>query len=81
MTSEHLDTLVAQKKTSIKVIGSGGAGNNTINRLMEVGVDGADCIAVNTDAQDLLYTNANTRVLIGKEITGGLGAGSDHQQG
>lgn len=77
LTSENLDSLVAQKKTSIKVIGAGGAGNNTINRLMEVGVDGAECVAVNTDTQDLLYTNANTRVLIGKEVTGGLGAGSD----
>ncbi len=76
-----LEELVQARRTSIKVIGTGGAGNNTINRLMEVGVDGAECIAVNTDAQDLLYTNAHQKVLIGKEVTGGLGAGSDPQIG
>ncbi len=76
-----LEELVQARKTSIKVIGAGGAGNNTINRLMEVGIDGAECIAVNTDAQDLLYTNAHQKVLIGKEVTGGLGAGSDPKVG
>ena len=73
----NLEGVVKEKRTSIKVVGSGGAGNNTINRLMDVGVEGAECVAVNTDAQDLLYTNASRKVLIGKEVTGGLGAGSD----
>lgn len=80
-SNSNLEDLVKAKRTSIKVIGAGGAGNNTINRLMDIGVDGADCVAVNTDAQDLLYTNAAQKVLIGKEITGGLGAGSDPQVG
>ena len=44
--------------------------------MKEVGVTGAETIAINTDAQDLLYTNCDTKILIGKEITGGLGAGS-----
>ncbi|MFH1424671.1 MAG: cell division protein FtsZ [archaeon] len=80
-SNPNLEDLVRTKRTSIKVIGAGGAGNNTINRLMDIGVEGADCIAINTDAQDLLYTNAHSKVLIGKEITGGLGAGSDPQVG
>jgi len=77
VAGENLEGVVKQKRTSIKVVGSGGAGNNTINRLMDIGVEGAETIAVNTDAQDLLYTNANTKILIGKEVTNGLGAGSD----
>ncbi len=76
-TDQSLEELVKGRRTSIKVVGTGGAGNNTIHRLLDVGIDGADCIAVNTDAQDLLYTNAHQKVLIGKNITGGLGAGAD----
>ena len=76
-TDQSLEELVKARKTSIKVVGAGGAGNNTIHRLLDVGIDGADCIAINTDAQDLLYTNAHQKVLIGKNITGGLGAGAD----
>ncbi|MFH2020062.1 MAG: cell division protein FtsZ [archaeon] len=72
----ELELLVAKQKTAIKVIGCGGAGNNTINRITEVGVAGAQTIAINTDAQDLLYTSSDKKVLIGKELTRGLGAGS-----
>ena len=78
---EELEELLSKQKAKIKVIGSGGAGNNTINRLTEVGISGAESIAVNTDAQDLLYANANKKILIGKDITGGLGAGSIPQVG
>ncbi len=70
-------SLMEARETKIKVVGCGGAGNNTITRLMEVGIEGAETIAVNTDAQDLLYTDADKKILIGKELTGGLGAGSD----
>ncbi len=73
---EELEELLAKQKAKIKVIGSGGAGNNTINRISDVGIKGAETIAINTDAQDLLYTNADAKILIGKEITHGLGAGS-----
>ncbi len=78
---EELKKLLEAKKAVIKVIGCGGAGGNTISRLMQVGIFGAEAIAVNTDAQDLLYTDADIKVLIGKELTGGLGAGSDPRIG
>ncbi|MBS3159906.1 cell division protein FtsZ [Candidatus Woesearchaeota archaeon] len=73
---EELEKLVNQQKAKIKVIGCGGGGGNTINRISEVGITGTETIAINTDAQDLLYTNADHKILIGKELTGGLGAGS-----
>ena len=49
--------------------------------MSEIGITGTETIAINTDAQDLLYTNAHTKILIGKEVTGGLGAGSIPQIG
>ena len=73
---EELESLLSKQKATIKVIGTGGAGNNTINRISEVGITGAETIAVNTDAQDLLYTTADKKIIIGREITSGLGAGS-----
>ncbi len=73
---EELEELVNKQKARIKVVGCGGGGNNTINRMSEVGIAGAVTIAINTDAQDLLYTNANDKILIGRELTSGLGAGS-----
>ena len=71
----ELEEMLNKQKASIKVVGCGGAGNNTINRISEVGVVGAETIAINTDAQDLLYTTADKKILIGKELTKGLGAG------
>ncbi|KYK26402.1 cell division protein FtsZ [Euryarchaeota archaeon SM23-78] len=73
---EELEELLSKQKATIKVVGTGGGGNNTINRMSEVGIVGAETIAVNTDAQDLLYTTADKKILLGKEITKGLGAGS-----
>ncbi|NQV09528.1 cell division protein FtsZ [Candidatus Woesearchaeota archaeon] len=73
---KELEQILSKQKATIKVIGTGGAGNNTINRMTEVGIVGAETIAVNTDAQDLLYTTADKKVLIGKDLTHGLGAGS-----
>jgi cell division protein FtsZ len=73
---EELEELVTRQKARIKVIGCGGGGNNTISRMAEVGISGAETVAINTDAQDLLYTTADHKILIGKELTGGLGAGS-----
>ncbi len=72
----ELEELLRSQRARIKVIGCGGGGNNTINRIAEVGVKGATTVAVNTDAQDLLYTTADLKVLIGKETTKGMGAGS-----
>ncbi len=78
---EELKRLLANQKTRIKVIGCGGGGNNTINRISEVGVKGIQTVAINTDAQDLLYTSAERKLLIGKELTHGLGAGSNPKIG
>jgi len=72
----ELEELLSRHKATIKVVGAGGGGNNTINRITEVGIAGAETIAVNTDAQDLLYTTADKKILIGRDITKGLGAGS-----
>ena len=72
---EELAALLKKHRATIKVIGCGGGGNNTINRITEVGIAGAETIAINTDAQDLLYTSADIKILIGKELTSGLGAG------
>ena len=73
---DELEAMLSKKKALIKVIGCGGGGNNTINRISEVGIEGTETIALNTDAQDLLYTTATKKILIGKESTQGLGAGS-----
>src|SRR3989339_1621733 len=78
---EELERLIANQKTRIKVIGCGGGGNNTINRISEVGIKGIETVALNTDAQDLLYTSADKKLLIGKELTQGLGAGSNPKIG
>ena len=77
----ELEELLSKQRASIKVVGCGGGGNNTINRITEVGIAGAETLAVNTDAQDLLYTNADKKILIGREVTRGLGAGSDPRVG
>lgn len=77
----ELEAFLSQQKASIKVVGTGGAGNNTINRVTEVGIVGAESIAINTDAQDLLYTTANKKILIGRDITKGMGAGSNPKLG
>src|SRR3989344_6754266 len=78
---EELEQLIANQSAKIKVIGVGGAGNNTVSRMSEIGIVGAETIAMNTDAQDLLYTNAATKILLGKERTRGMGAGSMPQVG
>jgi cell division protein FtsZ len=78
---DELEQLINQQKAKIKVIGCGGGGNNTINRMTEIGITGAETVAINTDAQDLLYTNADIKILIGKERTHGLGAGAVPQVG
>lgn len=72
----ELEELLAKQKAKIKVFGCGGGGGNTINRITEIGISGAETIAINTDAQDLLYTSADKKILIGKDLTKGMGAGS-----
>ncbi len=80
LEEEILQTLEGLK-TVIKVIGVGGAGCNTITRMYEEGIEGAELIAINTDAQHLCYTKAHKRILIGRRRTRGLGAGSLPQIG
>jgi cell division protein FtsZ len=77
----ELEELLKQQAARIKIVGVGGAGNNSISRMREVGIKGGEIIAVNTDAQDLLYTNADHKILIGREISKGLGAGSNPRIG
>lgn len=78
---EELRKILETRKAEIKVAGVGGAGNNTISRLMAVGIVGAETVAFNTDAQDLLYTDSDRKILIGKELTSGLGAGANPKVG
>jgi cell division protein FtsZ len=65
----------------IKVVGVGGGGSNAVNRMIEEGLAGIEFVAVNTDAQALLLSNAPTRVRIGDKLTRGLGAGGDPEKG
>ncbi len=62
---------------TIKVIGVGGAGNNAVNRMLDLGIKNVDFIAVNTDRQALQKSKANTKIQIGEKITRGLGAGAN----
>ncbi len=77
----ELEKILESRKADIKVIGGGGSGCNTISRMNEIGIVGAEMIAVNTDAQDLLYTDCENKILLGKDITKGLGAGADPKLG
>src|SRR5207245_9511901 len=65
----------------IKVVGIGGGGTNAVNRMIESGLKGVEFIAMNTDAQALLMSEADVKLDIGRETTRGLGAGSDPEVG
>ena len=65
----------------IKVVGVGGGGVNAVNRMIDAGLKGVEFIAVNTDAQALLMSDADVKLDIGRELTRGLGAGSDPEVG
>ena len=77
----ELEALVSKLKTNILIIGSGGAGNNTLTRLYKEGMTTIELLAINTDAQHLLNTPIPHRMLIGKKLTKGLGAGSEPSTG
>ncbi|HHX87923.1 MAG TPA: cell division protein FtsZ, partial [Firmicutes bacterium] len=66
---------------SIKVVGVGGGGSNAVNRMISAGVKGVEFIAVNTDAQALMLSNAETKLQIGEKLTKGLGAGANPEIG
>ena len=66
---------------NIKVIGIGGGGNNAVNRMINANITSASYVAINTDKQDLLVSNAEQRLQIGEKITRGLGAGAEPDVG
>ena len=77
MSDEELADVVKDLETKITVVGCGGAGGNTVTRMMEEGIHGAKLVAANTDAQHLAdEVEADTKILIGRKRTGGRGAGS-----
>jgi len=78
---QELEEVLSGLTTTIKVIGCGGAGTNTISRCVASQITGAELIALNTDAQHLLLAEAPSKVLIGRHLTHGLGAGSLPQIG
>ena len=65
----------------IKVIGCGGGGVNAVNRMVDMGLSSVEFIALNTDAQALITSPANIKLDIGRNVTKGLGAGADPEQG
>lgn len=65
----------------IKVIGVGGGGVNAVNRMIDAGIRGVEFIAINTDAQALLMSDADVKLDIGRDSTRGLGAGADPDVG
>lgn len=78
---EELQEVLSDLKTEIKIIGVGGGGCNTIDRMSEEGIQGAKLIAANTDAQHLLTVHAQRKILLGRRKTRGLGAGALPQVG
>jgi cell division protein FtsZ len=81
VNNKDLEKVLESLTTTIKVVGCGGAGSNTITRCFGAGINGADLIAVNTDAQHLLLAESPYKILIGRHLTRGLGAGSLPQIG
>jgi cell division protein FtsZ len=77
----ELEEILKQHSARIKVVGIGGGGGNTTSRMHDIGIKGGEIVAINTDAQDLLYARADHKILIGREISRGLGAGSNPQIG
>ncbi len=73
---EELRQLVETLKINVRIVGCGGGGSNTITRLTEAGVAGAQLCALNTDATHLLHTQAPKKLLVGRRATKGLGAGA-----
>jgi len=77
----ELKRIIEDIQAKILVIGVGGAGNNAITRLNQTGIIGATTLTANTDAQQLLYSRSHKKMLLGRELCRGLGAGNDPQIG
>jgi cell division protein FtsZ len=80
-TDEELEEVLEDLQTTITVVGCGGGGCNTINRMFQEGIEGARTVATNTDVQHLVDIDADEKILIGEQKTGGRGAGSVPQVG
>ncbi|MEM4359989.1 MAG: cell division protein FtsZ [Candidatus Bilamarchaeaceae archaeon] len=74
---EEILKFLKETEQKIYVVGAGGSGTNTLDRLFEMGIKGATLIGMNTDAKHLLRIRANKKIILGKKITGGRGAGSN----
>ncbi len=81
MSDEQLEAILDDLQTNITVVGCGGGGGNTINRMMEEGIHGAKLVAANTDVQHLVKIESDVKILMGQQKTRGRGAGSVPQVG
>ena len=79
--SDSINPNFMPNPTVIKVIGVGNGGCNAVNRMIEEGLEGVSFIAMNTDAQMLSRSKADIKVVLGEDVTGGLGAGTDPERG
>ncbi len=78
---KDLEEFLSASLPTISVIGVGGSGGNSVDRMIHVGIDGGQKVAMNTDAQALLRIKADKKILLGKKTTKGLGAGSNPDVG
>ena len=76
-----MNTTGSEHLAVIKVVGVGGGGTNAVNRMVEAGIQGVEFIAINTDNQALVMSNADRTIHIGEELTRGLGAGANPEIG
>jgi len=81
MTRKNAQTPYVENFAQIKVVGVGGGGQNAVNRMIEEGIQGIEFIAVNTDSQALMLSNAPQRLRIGEKLTKGLGSGGNSEIG
>lgn len=74
---EEILKFIQETEQRIYIVGSGGSGSNTLDRIFELGIDGVNLVAMNTDAKHLLHVRSNKKVLLGKKVSKGRGAGSN----
>ena len=78
---DELESVLRQTMAEILVVGVGGAGGNTVTRLLDIGLQDIESVVMNTDAQALVYADASRKMLLGRETTGGMGAGNNPEVG
>jgi len=81
MTGKRVAQGFASNSATIRVVGVGGGGSNAVNRMIEAGIQGVEFVAVNTDSQALMLSQAPVRIRIGDKVTRGLGSGGDPEVG